>query len=579
MTQPSSLSIPVRNGRPLASRFAVLLVPGLLCLAGISNAQAPDASAGEDSDGVKTSLRRHDEPPKPVSALEPPDGVWHTDENGDYFFDKYPKIEGAYRWIDEEKGIVRLRHLMPLEVHSHDDEFFYFKFYRREKVEVEEPESKLPVLPLEIQLEEQDELVLTPADQGLPRTGQWRNGFVLADMNGDGYQDLVHGPARKSFSPPTIFLGDASGSTWTVWEDADFGEAPFDYGDVAVADFNQDGHLDMALAVHLTGIMVMVSDGEGRFTQWGEGLPIVGSQMRSSGKKKRVASSFTSRALAATDWNGDGLPDLLALAEGPSSPDELESGPRGVTGRVFFANQGDGTWTTHSDGTGFAGDALAVLDFDKDGELDFVTDSLRMGDGELINLGDGKGGWDTQYLPINRPTPIIRGTAAGDFDGDGKNDLAMSIRAIQERQLFQAVDLYLQRDGEEGWEHRVVLSTVSETENFRAMTSGDLDGDGDADLVVLLSEGDTWLLMNDGQGNFKREIEPGLLAQGGQRFCSGYRARVVDIDGDGGMELAANFAGEPGSEKIFLGVAEPRCTSRGALRLWKVERKAAAAQE
>ncbi|MEM6706635.1 MAG: VCBS repeat-containing protein [Acidobacteriota bacterium] len=556
---------------PPAAAGALTLVPALLLLL-----LPASLSAQED---VQTSLRRHDEAPTIGAGVQPPDGVWQTDEDGkEFFFDKYPKIEGAYRWVDEEKGVVRLRHLMPLEVHSHDDEFFYFKIYRREKVEIEEPENKLPLLPLEVQLEEQDELELRAVDEGLPRSGQWRNGFVFADMNEDGIQDIVHGPARKSFAPPSIFLGSEDG-TWAPWESVQFDDAPFDYGDVAVDDFNQDGHLDIALAIHLTGVVVMVGDGEGRFRQWGEGLPVVRTKTQSSGKEKRIASPFTSRAIVATDWTGDGRPDLLALAEGPSSPEAIAEGNSGPKGRVLLENKGDGSWELRSDGTGFIGDTLIVTDFNDDGQLDFVTDSLRMGDGQLINLGGdaaAEGLWTTEYLELNRPTPILRGAAVADFDGDGRKDLAMSIRAIQERQLFQAVDLYLQRDGDSRWEHRVVLSSISETENFRSLTAGDLDGDGDSDLVVLLSEGHTWLLMNDGKGGFRREVEPGLIAEGAHEFCSGYRARITDLDGDGRMELAANFAGEPGSEKVFLGVAKPRCTSRGSLRLWTVAPKSAA---
>src|SRR5258707_1200039 len=40
-------------------------------------------------------------------------------------------------------------------------------------------------------------LTFQPFGAGLPTSGQWREGFRLADLNGDGQLDLVHGPARK----------------------------------------------------------------------------------------------------------------------------------------------------------------------------------------------------------------------------------------------------------------------------------------------------------------------------------------------------------------------------------------------
>src|SRR5262245_42878837 len=82
-------------------------------------------------------------------------------------------------------------------------------------------------------------LVFEPFGRGLPTRGQWRNGFAVADMNGDGHPDIVHGPPRKVRGGPVVFLGDGRGG-WTVWKDARFPAAPYDYGTAAVADFNGD---------------------------------------------------------------------------------------------------------------------------------------------------------------------------------------------------------------------------------------------------------------------------------------------------------------------------------------------------
>jgi len=57
---------------------------------------------------------------------------------------------------------------------------------------------------------------------------------MVADMNGDGHLDIVHGPARKQSGPPVIFLGDGQGS-WTQWKEARFPSLAYDYGDVEVA--------------------------------------------------------------------------------------------------------------------------------------------------------------------------------------------------------------------------------------------------------------------------------------------------------------------------------------------------------
>ena len=66
-----------------------------------------------------------------------------------------------------------------------------------------------------------------PFGEGLPTSGQWREGFRIADMNEDGHPDIVHGPRRKEAGPPVIFLGDGKGS-WTRWAEARFPSLPYD---------------------------------------------------------------------------------------------------------------------------------------------------------------------------------------------------------------------------------------------------------------------------------------------------------------------------------------------------------------
>src|SRR5947208_3516260 len=54
-------------------------------------------------------------------------------------------------------------------------------------------------------------ITFTESSDGLPQTGSWRNTLAVADMNGDGFPDIIAPPARKGNGTPVIFLGDGKG--------------------------------------------------------------------------------------------------------------------------------------------------------------------------------------------------------------------------------------------------------------------------------------------------------------------------------------------------------------------------------
>ena len=192
-----------------------------------------------------------------------------------------------------------------MDLAGEDEQSFFMKVYR--VTEETGPPVKLGSTPEEkakiaagyqFDLRSSQTLNFEPFDEGLPRSGQWRFGFVLADMNGDGHLDIVHGPPRRSLGPPVIFLGDGAGR-WRRWP-AKFPPQKYDYGHVAVADFNGYGHLDIAMGMHLLGITVLLGDGAGGFTTASKGMDPVDPH-----------TGFSSHALVVVDWDGDGRVDLI----------------------------------------------------------------------------------------------------------------------------------------------------------------------------------------------------------------------------------------------------------------------------
>ncbi|HVR29299.1 MAG TPA: VCBS repeat-containing protein [Thermoanaerobaculia bacterium] len=580
---------------------ACLLIGGflLLLLAATSRLVEPRQSLRQDDDAPDYSWVPIVEPGE-ATVPDPPGGRWLVDQNGrEYTLFRWEKHEGYYRFESEDQRLVRLRPGLAFTVEHHDDRFLYLRWYRSEAAGdrsaagastgfTADADADAPAGPAPTAREpvRQDALLLVPWDEGLPRSGQWRNGFAVADVDGDGHLDLAHGPPRKGgLAEPVIFLGDGAGR-WRPFTTARFPPLPYDYGDIAAGDLDGDGRMDLVLAVHNTGLFALYGDGRGGFASRSEGLPRHRQEPESTppaalggAAVQHPRSRFSSRAIALADWDRDGRLDILALAEGPSSVRDLADGALPL-GKVVFRNRGDSGWEAVNGPGALMGDAILVADLDGDGLLDFVTDSRVVGSAELLNFGLPDGGWRTAALPDPRPRLRVRAVALADFDADGRLDLALAWRAGYGGEPWWGLDVYFAMPGEPGaptWRRSSIWAAPDHGggEGLTALAAGDLDADGDADLVALDAEGGISLLVNDGTGSFALDPSPEAEPGPEHRHCAGYRAAIVDLDRDGRGEVVAAFAGEPGSETIFGGTRASRCRARGALRVWKVSGPAA----
>jgi len=232
------------------------------------------------------------------------------------------------------------------------------------------------------------------------------NGIHVADINGDGKQDLIIngkvgtkgfvatmlGNGDKSFQAPVVtnYSGPASAST-------------------VVGDFNGDGVLDVAL-IWAGGVKTLLGNGDGTF--------------------QATINTFFSTyvggdGIATADFNGDGVLDIVITASDPSS----------TTGFRFVGlllGNGDGTFQDVSpvagSGTNYVGSITAAIgDFNGDGKLDIATAIQTAGpviEGLInVSLGNGDGTFTSGGSVPNVPlvtSPLL----VGDFNADGVLDLA-----------------------------------------------------------------------------------------------------------------------------------------------------------
>ncbi len=378
---------------------------------------------------------------------------------------------------------------------------------------------------------------------GLPTSGQWRDGFDVADMNGDGHADIVHGPPRKGGGAPVVFLGDGKGK-WTRWAEAHFPSTTWDYGAVRAGDLDRDGAMDLVVGMHLRGIVALRGDGLGGFRR---GLPLPGADPS--------PDAFASRGLRLADWDRDGRLDVLAFGEGPRKLGG-DAGSRGVR---IWRGGADG-WTPAEEtppGT-LSGNALALGDVDGDGRAEVVTSSNVLGRRDLVCAATADGSCARRKVDAVPERAYVRAVAAADVDGDGRTELALASVSFTGESPIASVDL-LTPSADGAW-RRTQLAWQFGVASVWSLAFGDLDGDGDRDLVGVTQHGETRVFVGDGRGGFTRASEEPPAFPGG---CWGRFVMLADVDGDGRDEIVASFADEGSA-----GDRAAHCPSGGGMTAW-----------
>jgi hypothetical protein len=362
--------------------------------------------------------------------------------------------------------------------------------------------------------------------------------LAAADLNGDGKLDLV--VAEADSLAVAVLLGNGDGTfgpelTFTV---------PGYPESLAVADFNGDGKLDVVagLAVAEAEITFLPGDGTGR----------LGTPALHYGQGDGLCTAF---AIAATDLNGDGLPDIVALdfSISPMSGILITS-QMGDAGARVYLNQGDGTFklsqqffhdTTVDQGPqmGQAVTAMALADVNGDGCVDAVTvDSLGTAT-FFPGLCDGT--FDTASARKFGTGIIAAAAALADLNGDGKLDLIASAMPFLDDALYASTpssSISVQfGDGAGNFGTPILYRGES---SMVSLTAADLKKNSRPEIITVNQYSDTIsVYQNDGSGGFggPKGGYVGYLANGqmhavGNAPLSNFA--VLDLNGDGRPDLA-----------------------------------------
>ena len=329
---------------------------------------------------------------------------------------------------------------------------------------------------------------------------------ALADLDGDGDLDLVVGDDQ--LGRIGVRFNDGSGRFGPSMDYT----VDYDAQDIALRDVTGDGTLDLLAASWNSSVKLFRGLGGGRF-----------------GLQERASNPTTPVAIELADLDRDGDPDLITGGEDNMIRTYLNDGTGtfvGPTSLLGLDNYYD----------------VAVADLDRDGGLDIVTtDSIT-----TLTVLHHTAALTWAPAPIQVASGAT-GIAIADWNGDGILDLATAATS-------GSVELLLGDGSATTWTSRLV--DVGPAPVWLA--EDDLDRDGDRDLVVTqIDGGSISVLINQGDATFEPRRDLPLIQLGGSSIHSLAKTITGDLDGDGYADLVtANPAGE--NVEIFL-TGDPGC--------------------
>lgn len=332
--------------------------------------------------------------------------------------------------------------------------------------------------------------------------------LVVRDLDGDGFGDVA--VARRGNAIVSILRGGADG----LEDPVGYGSGGQPKSDLVATDLDDNGIIDLVVfdaAANDSNLTILAGGVDG----W------VALPGRPAGGEVHAA--------ALGDANGDGLDDIILLYVGAGSSTPMAYLPTATKTPLLgepvpMVNRPLGEPV-----------AFAVGELDDEGGLDFVA-ADRSTPALWLGLSDDDDEWDLEVLRLGSAADG-RAVASGDFDEDGRTDLAYT------NGTDDLVIALGDADGDGDFEPGEPFGlTVAPT----SIAVVDVDGDRRADVVLGDEAVGLTVVLGDGKGGFVSSVQSPEPVAAQDVGCG-------DINGDGVVDLVITLEGET----LIAWISEP----------------------
>ncbi len=327
-------------------------------------------------------------------------------------------------------------------------------------------------------------------------------GVGIGDVDGSGYADII--VAAKDPSDRVVWfqnpLPDSPALNWTP---IDVQSPAWGAREVALADIDGDDDLDIAAALRDEDIIVWYEAGD-------DADPV-------SWERHDVGPALGPRGVYVADINADGRPDIVAgsMNDGTVLWFEAPEDP------------GSGEWVPHILDTELAGvKGVFACDLDRDDDLDVIAAGRDAGQVvwyEQISVGPCE--WDKHIIDPDLPGAVS--VWCGNLVGDALPEVAVTAKTSGWVVVYERHD-----DAPETWVRTIVDDALPEA---CPLSAGDIDGDGRTDLVAAgkVAGVVAWYRAPSWQGLPWRKTVIDDDAGSSMGITAG------DVDGDGDCDVVA----------------------------------------